>query len=92
MTCPSCKFVDVFVGEELLTYECHRYPPIVISMFKDEEDNDDEYAEVPVKIHPQVTENDWCGEYKEKEDGSGNEATERGLGGDADQNDPEGSG
>lgn len=50
--CNNCAYVKEFKKQRV--YECHRFPPKAL--------------ESSLGVYPQVRYEDWCGEWKSKED------------------------
>lgn len=51
--CEYCRFFDTYNNAKGL---CRRYPPSVVSS---------EYSVSELTVYPEVTTDDWCGEFKE---------------------------
>ena len=56
IVCKNCVYFNSSITNEETGY-CHRYPPTKSQVF---------VHGVAVCTHPQVSFDDWCGEYKEK--------------------------
>lgn len=70
LSCLSCRWADPRVGDEGDTFiQCRRVPPAVVGgtqTFMDEETGEEIYVSEPMVIWPQVTAEDFCGEWESK--------------------------